>query len=139
MREITLILIHCSATPETMDIGAKEIRDWHVNTNGWQDIGYHYVIRRDGRQELGRPESEPGSHAAGHNANSIGVCMVGGTDANDKAKAECNFTRQQWASLDRLVTNLKQRHPNAEVLGHRDMPRVSKACPTFDAKAWWNA
>ena len=79
MRKINEIILHCSATPASMDIGAKEIRDWHVNGNHWRDIGYHWVIRRDGTVEKGRPEYQVGAHCLNHNANSIGVCMVGGT------------------------------------------------------------
>lgn len=139
MREITLLLIHCSATAEDQDIGVNQIRQWHTSApNNWEDVGYHYVIRRNGSIERGRDDETVGSHAKGHNFNSLGICLVGGVDANDMAKAECNFTRQQWASLDRLVSELKAKHPRAEIMGHRDLPNVHKACPSFDAKAWWN-
>ena len=77
MREIDAIVIHCSYTPPSMDIGVREIYDWHVNDNGWKDIGYHYVIRRNGNIEIGRPEHTPGAHVAGHNHNTIGLCLVG--------------------------------------------------------------
>jgi hypothetical protein len=137
MREITLIVVHCSATPQDRDIGAKEIREWHVRDNGWSDIGYHYVIRRNGIQEIGRPESEPGAHASGHNANSIGVCLVGGNDADNKALAECNYTRAQFRVLEALLNDLLSRFPNAAIMGHKDLPNVHKACPCFDVRAWW--
>jgi len=135
MRDINQIVIHCSDTPAGMDIGAKEIREWHTapppKGNGWKDIGYHWVIRRDGSLEKGRPEDEVGAHVAGHNANSIGVCMVGG------GHGVCNFTWQQWERLKTLIDRLLQFYPNAAICGHRDL-NPEKACPSFDARAWWN-
>lgn len=136
MRTINLIVIHCSATDDDVDIGVAEIRKWHLD-KGWSDIGYHWVIRRDGTVEKGRPEDVAGAHAEGHNAHSIGVCMVGGVEADDKMKAECNFTRAQWAALPTVVHQLLARYPESVVLGHRDLPGVTKACPCFDARAWW--
>ena len=41
MRKINKIIIHCSATPELKDFDVKDIRGWHVEGNGWSDIGYH--------------------------------------------------------------------------------------------------
>jgi len=135
MRDINQIVIHCSDTPAGMDIGYREIRQWHTDPppkgNGWKDIGYHYVIRRNGQVENGRPEEEVGAHVQGHNANSIGICLVGG------GKGICNFTHQQWDTLRWRIADLCQRYPNAAVCGHRDL-NPAKACPSFDARAWWN-
>ena len=75
------IVIHCSATPSNMDIGVDKIRKWHVDDNGWDDIGYHYVIRRDGTLEIGRDEAMVGSHARAVNGTSIGVCLIGGSNS----------------------------------------------------------
>ena len=129
------LVVHCSATRPSQDIGVKEIRQWHKN-QGWQDIGYHYVIRRDGKVEKGRAENLVGSHVAGRNANSIGVCMVGGVNQKDFQKAENNFTKEQFASLKTLLQGLAKKYPGTVVLGHRDFPNVGKACPSFDAIAW---
>lgn len=134
MRDIDLIVIHCAATPPDADIGVEEIRDWHVNGNGWSDVGYHYIVRRNGMIEGGRPVEEPGAHAKGHNANSIGVCLVGGVKADNTP--DCNYTRAQWASLARLIRGLRASYADARILGHRDLPGVTKACPSFDAMAW---
>lgn len=137
--QIKEIYIHCSATGPDLDIGAAEIRQWHTDPkpygNGWADIGYHYVIRRDGSVEKGRDESVPGAHVLGHNKSSLGVCLVGGVDQN--GKPDCNFTRSQWGSLAALMLNITQRHPQAIVRGHRDADS-GKDCPTFDAAAWWS-
>lgn len=135
MRPIDMIVVHCSATG-TEDIGAAEIREWHL-AKKWSDIGYHYVIRRNGRLEHGRPESEIGAHAQGFNDSSLGVCLVGGVDANDRTKGEFNFTRAQMAALEALLAALIVKHPNASVIGHRDLKGVRKACPSFDVRAWW--
>lgn len=133
------IFIHCSATGPDSDIGADVIRGWHKG-QGWSDIGYHYVIRRDGTLEKGRDldgdgdvEDEQGAHAYGHNRDTLGICMVGGVDSN--GKPDSNFTRHQWATLDKLVNELKGRYPEADIRGHREV--AAKACPSFDAHAWW--
>lgn len=126
-----MIVVHCSATPPGMDIGANEIRRWHL-ARGWDDIGYHHVIRRSGHIEPGRPEHLPGAHAYGHNPRSIGVCLIGGTDRD--GRPDSNFTRHQFAALCRLTDDLKRRYPAARALGHRDVSR--KACPGFDVAAF---
>lgn len=129
------IVIHCSATRPSMDVGAKEIRKWHTSPpRNWADIGYHYVIRRNGTVEAGRAEKVVGAHVEGHNHNSLGVCWVGGVN-EDTLGAEDNRTPEQKAALKTLIAYLKARYPNAKVQGHRDFPNVKKACPSFDARA----
>jgi len=117
-----------------MDIGADIIRDWHVKGNRWADIGYHAVIRRNGELESGRPMSRAGAHVAGHNADSIGICLVGGVAA-DRRTPENNFTPEQMATLERVVKDLLRRYPGATVHGHNEF--AAKACPSFDVQAWW--
>lgn len=128
------IVLHCSATRAIQNIGAKEIRRWHKD-KGWTDIGYHYVIRRDGTVDNGRGREEVGAHVSGHNSDSLGICLVGGL--NDKTwQPENNFTKAQWTALEILLGMLLVRYPNAKILGHRDFPKVAKACPCFDARVW---
>ena len=127
------LVVHCSATPPSLNIGAKEIRQWH-RAKGWVDIGYHFVIRRDGSIEPGRPVDVIGAHVENHNANSIGICMVGGTNA--KGIPENNFTDAQFHALAVKLRELKKVYPNASVCGHRDFKGVSKACPSFDVSKW---
>ena len=138
MRKINYIVIHCSATRASADIGVKEIRKWHTDPEpegrGWRDIGYHYVIRRSGQTEPGRPIEQVGAHVSGYNTNSIGICLVGGIGA--AGQAEDNFVPAQWDALKALVGKLKRRFPDAIIQGHRDFPNVRKDCPCFDAKAW---
>ena len=127
MRKIKKIILHCSYTKPSMDIGASEIRDWHVNDNGWSDIGYHFVIRRSGTVEMGRPLSRKGAHTKGHNKNSIGICLVGGM--GEFGKSETNFTMEQYKSMALLVEDLEFEYPNAIIHGHNEFS--DKTCPTF--------
>lgn len=143
MTRIRFIAVHCAATPADLDIGAPEIRSWH-RAKRWRDIGYHYVIRRNGVIEKGRPDDMPGAHEPSINSNSISICLVGGapkvgSPAHSKGLGENNFTPAQWSSLEKQVRALKAKHPDAEVIGHRDVPGVRKACPSFDARKWWSA
>jgi len=135
MRQVKYIVIHCAATPPSSDIGVKEIDAWH-RKKGWAGCGYHHVIRRNGVVETGRPENKAGAHVLKFNHCSIGVCLIGGLNADRKAAPE--YTDAQWASLEALIKDLHHRYPDAEILGHRDFPDVNKACPCFDAKEWWN-
>ena len=128
------IVIHCSATAN-QNFGAADIDKWH-RKNGWACIGYHYVIRRDGTVEEGREESVIGAHVADWNSVSLGICMVGGVSADDYTKAQNNFTKEQFASLKKLLVDLKTRYPKAKIQGHRDFPKVAKACPSFDVAEW---
>ena len=127
------IAIHASATKPSMDIGAGEITEWH-RARGWDTIGYHFVIRRDGTLEPGRDIDRVGAHVQGYNSSSIGICMVGGIDA--RSRSEDNYTDPQWKALETLVTDVLKRYPDAKVQGHRDFPNVHKDCPCFDAIAW---
>lgn len=169
VRILKTVIVHCSATPPSMDVGVKEIRQWHTwprklreaggymfegkhyehvddmpeevrsqEGNGWTDVGYHFVIRRNGDVENGRDVMTPGAHVAGKNAHSIGVCLVGGTEERNVRKAECNFTVQQWRALEKLVKTLQHRYGPLEVQGHNHYDS-GKACPTFNAHHWWHA
>lgn len=129
MRKITEIIIHCSATKASMDIGVAQIRDWHVRGNGWQDVGYHYIIRRNGILEIGRPVHKIGAHCTNHNARTIGICLVGGL--NEEGKAEDNFTTAQRERLGILLRRLQCEYPTiTKITGHNEY--ANKSCPCFD-------
>ena len=134
MREIKQIIIHCSATKPTQNITAKNIERWHVEERGWRAIGYHYVITRAGDLEKGRDIDDTGAHALGYNANSIGVCLVGGLD--DNGKPEQNYTANQYYSLKKLLDVLCVTFPDAVIMGHNEVS--DKACPCFNVGEWWN-
>lgn len=126
------IVVHCAATKPTMDIGLREIRQWH-RQQGWLDVGYHFIIRRDGTVEKGRDVDVVGSHVKGYNSESLGICMAGGIDA--KGKPENNFTPEQFASLSGLLFTLKEQFPEASTVGHHELD-PGKACPSFNVQDW---
>lgn len=127
------IVIHCAATPAKMDIGAKEITQWHKQ-KGFNTIGYHYVIRRDGTREKGRDIQDIGAHVVGFNHKSVGVCLVGGMDKENKTPQN-NFTQEQWATLAITLAELHHEFPRAVIVGHKDLD-AGKACPSFDVSEY---
>lgn len=130
MRKITEIIVHCSATAEFRDFGAADIDRWH-RAQGWDCIGYHYVVKLDGTVQEGRPIERMGAHCKGHNANSIGICYIGGLTADGKTPKDTR-TAAQKAALLSLIRRLKSNYPGAKVYGHKDFAR--KACPCFEAR-----
>jgi len=143
MRTIHTIAIHCSATKTDQLADVDTIRQWHKK-RGWTDIGYHFVIRRDGTVEMGRPLERVGAHVYGHNTGSIGVCWEGGLDEN--GKPEDNRTDKQKHALDKLCADLLRKFGSIHTIqGHRDFSPDTdgdgvveshewlKACPCYDA------
>lgn len=129
-RKIDNIILHCSATPEGKDFTVEQIRQWHKN-NGWSDIGYHYVIYRDGTVHNGRDINKIGAHTSGHNTGSIGICYIGGTDANSTKIPKDTRTPEQKQSLVKLVNKLLELYllKKSQVHGHYQY--ANKACPAF--------
>lgn len=130
MRKITKIIVHCTATPEGKNYTVDTIRKWHI-AKGWSDIGYHYIIYLDGSVHKGRDEKIVGAHCLGQNANSIGVCYVGGVATDGKTPKDTRTEAQKRSLID-LLKKLKAKYPKASIFGHRDF--AAKACPSFDAK-----
>lgn len=128
MRKIDMVVVHCSDSPDYMDIGYKEIKSWHTDKppkgNGWDDIGYHYVIRRNGEIEKGRKDEVAGAHAAGVNSNSIGICVVG----------KKNFSPEQQKALTGIINWLRGKYNISieKVLGHCEAVDTPKTCPNMD-------
>jgi N-acetylmuramoyl-L-alanine amidase len=129
MRNIKEIIVHCAATPEGKDFTVADIKKWHL-ARGFNDIGYHYVIYRDGSVHKGRSEDVVGAHCTGHNTNSIGVCYIGGVATDGKTPKDTRTAEQKSALLG-VLKQLKSKYPNATIHGHRDF--AAKACPSFDA------
>ena len=128
MRTITLIIIHCSATPEGRGLSFEECRRDHIMHRHFRDIGYHFYITRDGTVHDGRPIEKVGAHCEGHNSHSIGICYEGGLDANGKPAD--TRTEAQRKALKSLVERMHRLFPKALIVGHHDLnPR--KACPCF--------
>lgn len=129
MRKIDEIIVHCSDTPAGREVSVSEIDRWH-KARGMKCVGYHWVIGLDGRVESGRNEADPGAHCVGHNGRSVGVCYIGGRDANGRY-ADTRTVAQRRALL-RLIGELRERYPGARVYGHRDF--AARVCPCFDAR-----
>ena len=129
MRRIDLIVVHCSATRCDRSFPVTALIRCHADRFGF--TGYHYYITRDGTTYQTRHEQLIGSHAKGYNCHSLGVCYEGGLD--EQGNAADTRTRAQKRALLRLLRRLKKEHPDARILGHRDLPDVHKDCPCFDA------
>jgi N-acetylmuramoyl-L-alanine amidase len=130
VRNIKEIIIHCSDTPEGKDFTVSDIRSWHLARN-FSDIGYHYVIYRDGSIHEGRNVNISGAHCTNHNSISIGICYIGGRAAVGTTPKDTR-TEAQKKSLVDLLNKLRKIYPNATIHGHKEF--AAKACPSFDAK-----
>ena len=140
MRKITEIIIHCSATwrgwmgNNTTSEKVAEIRDWHVRDNGWSDIGYHFLIDRDGAVAEGRPLDRAGAHVVGHNTGTIGVCLIGGHGSTETDAFHDHFNVGQNHSLKVLLAKLQARFGTLKITGHNQY--AAKACPGFSVPEW---
>jgi N-acetyl-anhydromuramyl-L-alanine amidase AmpD len=135
MRKIDLLVIHCSDSDRATHDNVQTIRQWHTERGftgpdgvlGTQDdIGYHFVITKDGKVHQGRPVSRVGAHVAGHNANSIGICLTG----------KNTFSDAQKEALESLCKKLCQDHrlKKTDIVGHRELDGRGKTCPNFDVQ-----
>lgn len=124
---VDYIVVHCSDTPNGRHHDANDIRLWHMRGNGWDDIGYHYVIQISGEVERGRNHDTPGAHVRGYNDRSLGICLIGRDE----------FTEAQMRSLEAIVIMLKSQWSNADIVGHTDLDKA-KTCPNLNVLEWWN-
>ena len=141
MREINLIVVHCSATRADRDFTENDLEMCHRH-RGFNGAGYHFYIRKNGDIKNTRPLEKPGAHALGYNAHSIGICYEGGLDVRYRPAD----TRTEWQkhSLRVLIRTLLMDYPGCRVCGHRDLSpdrngdgRISpeewvKECPCFE-------
>jgi len=130
MRTINHLVVHCTATPQTTTVQSIQ-RYWRENLK-WKSPGYHFLIEANGTVHNLQPITLPSNGVAGHNANSIHVSYIGGVNTQNRPMD--NRTEAQKTALLRILTDLKKQFPRAIIQGHRDFPRVAKACPSFDAK-----
>lgn len=131
MRSLRRIIIHCSATREGEEVSVETIRNWHTSPpRNWSDIGYHFVIGLDGTVFQGRPIDNQGAHTRGHNADSIGICYIGGVDKDLNPKD--TMTEIQDIALLELVKSLRLIFGELNLHGHNEYS--SKSCPSFDVQ-----
>lgn len=131
MRTIDKIIIHCTATPEGRTVTIADVTKWHKE-KGYKTIGYHYLIGLNGEIWAGRSIEQSGAHTIGQNANSIGICYVGGCDKNMQPKD--TRTPAQINALKSLLQQLKTKFPNTTIHGHNEF--ANKACPSFNVQEW---
>lgn len=133
LREINSIFVHCTATRPSQDIGVTKVRAWH-KARGWSDIGYHYLIKRDGTVQKGRADKRAGAHTKGYNGTSLGVALVGGI--SEKGRPQFNYSGAQMKSLETLLQDLCFQYGIEidQIHGHNEVS--SKACPCFDVGQW---
>jgi len=132
MRTIKHIVLHCTATSRLTTVNSI-LRYWKEELK-WKSPGYHYIIKADGEEVNLLPISMVSNGVAGHNSNSIHISYIGGIDQNGKPTD--TRTPPQIATQIRLLKKFMAMFPEAEVLGHRDFPGVTKACPSFDVRTW---
>ena len=130
MRKIDLIVIHCSATREDRPFTEHDLDTAH-RLRGFDGIGYHFYVTRNGKIHCGRPLEKIGAHCLNHNRHSIGICYEGGLDA--KGRPSDTRTLEQKASLLALLRELKRIFPRALIVGHHDLNPI-KPCPCFNAE-----
>lgn len=129
MRKLDRIILHCTATPEGRHVDVDTIRNWH-KMRGWSDVGYHFIIYIDGSVHVGRAVEKTGAHVSGHNATTIGVVYVGGTDAAGNAKDTMNAAQE--TAFVNLVKHLRDEYGPLTLHGHNEY--AAKACPSFKVK-----
>lgn len=129
---VEYIVIHCSETPPSADIGVVDIDRQH-RKQGSFGCGYHFVIRRDGTLERGRNVETPGLHTRGYNHCSISICLVGGVDMD--GNPDDNFSVDQKITLEEALYELQNVYPNAKIVGHNDLDDA-EFCPSFDVQEW---
>jgi len=132
--ETKYIVVHCSQTRPSQNIGAKEIDRWH-RERGWLKIGYARVIKRDGTVEQGRDDDELQAHVKNYNHISTSVCVVGGAKEENWQEGEDNFTGEQWESLKKVLEEQVIKYPEARIVGHYELDE-RKTCPNFNIREY---
>lgn len=132
MRKIDYIVLHCTATPQSTTV--ESIQRYWKKDLGWRNPGYHFLIESNGFVNFLLDVEEIANGAKGFNHNSIHIAYIGGIDA-DNNPIDNRTIYQKNAQLC-LLNILKRKYPDAEILGHRDLPNVNKDCPSFDVKEW---
>ena len=122
-KNIKFIVVHCSDTDDNLK--ALDIHKLHLNF-GWEGVGYHKIIEKDGRIVNGRPEFWKGAHVRGYNDKSLGVCLIG----------KSRFSKAQFISLKKILIDWKKKYKNTKIIGHYEVSDSSKTCPNFDVAQW---
>mgnify|MGYP001355834349 CR=1 FL=1 len=137
-RDITEVVVHWTAHFINQDIGAEEIHGQQKN-DGFKGIGYHYVIRKDGTIERGRPINKEGAHAKanGHDKYSIGIAFVGGYTVNSNSGlanppyGKESLNDEQMKALKMFFNAFYKVWPGGQAWGHNDTDPQNEPDPGF--------
>lgn len=129
MRNIKYLVVHCTATPQSTTVSS--IQNYWRNSLGWKNPGYHVMVKPDGSVAELLPIDQVSNGVAGYNSVSIHISYIGGIDS--KGRALDNRTPEQKATIEKYLLKWRVMFPHAKIQGHRDFPKVSKACPSFNA------
>ena len=124
-QDIAYLVVHCSDTPDDAALTGCDIHQMHLGF-GWDGVGYHRVIGRDGVVEPGRPDYWIGAHVKGFNDVSLGVCLIG----------RHSFADAQMLALETVLRDWQTTYPTAQIVGHCNFDYTEKTCPNFDVAAW---
>lgn len=148
---LDIMVTHHADVWEDQKCDAFEINRWHIE-RGFSEIGYHFVILRNGQLQIGRDINKVGAHALPrdpYNTRGIGVCLVGGRegtgpndpgasrDSNGRWKRSSDtFTPLQWDTYNRLIKAVNLVRPGCVFLGHRDVDPSNRSDPEFDVRLY---
>ena len=121
--ETDQVVIHHTGNPTDDDLSAAEINTSH-KARGWSCIGYHYVIRKAGTVEVGRPHWTVGAHAYGHNSHTVGIHVCGNFEIGEPTDAQIESLAMLLANL---CTDYGLTIDRDHIVGHREL--MSTACP----------
>ena len=130
MRDIKFIVVHCTATAQTVKV--ENIQNYWREHLGWTMPGYHFIIKPNGEKVQLLTIDKVSNGVKGFNHEAINISYIGGVDAQNKPTD--NRTISQKATLLKLLKEFKKTFPKAIIQGHKDFPKVLKACPSFEAK-----
>ncbi len=131
-KETNYIVVHSTNTKSNVNVNIRMVDEWH-RKKGLLKIGYHFFVKRSGKIEVGRNPNEIGAHTKDHDADSVSICLAGGL--NTRGVVSFDYSLKQLESLFILIKTLKHIHPNAKVVGHKDLSETD--CPSFDVGEWW--
>ena len=141
MADWTHLMIHCSATPPSMDVKRKHLIQWHIDQNGWSRLGYSMLIERSGMLDILIPFDnddvidswEISNGASGWNGRTKHICWAGGQD--EDGNRQDNRTYSQHVMMQGVVEILVMLYPNIKLIGHNQV-NDHKFCPSFDVPKW---
>jgi len=116
------IYVHWSAGPKTQT--PRQIQDFHMDSRGWSDVAYSWLVDDSGVIYEGRGWGVVGGHTAGYNSSSHAVCYIGRSKPSQKA----------LDSISIVIAEHNKRYPHGYVRPHNAVSAT--ACPGPDLTKW---